>query len=141
MTNGHLKPLNNQTNANRRPADIMFAKIESDIRFDTIDPAITGVFPFSFFLCLEIQSIEVLNSTGNPVQLNTFHAPDDWFNGTQEDLDAIWDNPRSVGKPFMLKSPDINDIYADATIEITSNLVDKIALEASWTQIVGQIYQ
>jgi hypothetical protein len=50
MSNGHLKPLQDQTNANRRPAHIMFAKIESDIRFDTIDPAITGVFPFSFFL-------------------------------------------------------------------------------------------
>jgi hypothetical protein len=50
MPNSNLKPVNNQTNANRRPADIMFAKIESDIHFDIIDPAITGVFPFSFFL-------------------------------------------------------------------------------------------
>jgi hypothetical protein len=90
---------------------------------------------------LESQSIEVLNSMGNPVQLNTFHAPDDWFNGTQEELDTIWNNPRNVGKPFMLKSPDINDIHADAMIEITSHLVDKIALEASWTHIVDQIYQ
>jgi hypothetical protein len=82
-----------------------------------------------------------MNSTGNPVQLNSFHAADDWFNNTQEELDAIWDNPRSVGKPFMLKSPDINDIHADAMIEISSHLVDKIALEASWTHIVDRIYQ
>jgi hypothetical protein len=141
LPNGNLKPVNNQTNANRRPADIMFAKIESDICFNTIDPAITGVFPFSFFLRLESQNIEVMNSTGNPVQLNSFHAPDDWFDATQEELDAIWDNPQSVGKAFMLKSPDINHIHADATIEISSHLIDKIALKASWTHIVDQIYQ
>jgi hypothetical protein len=46
-----------------------------------------------------------------------------------------------VGKPFMLKSPDINDIHANATIEISSYLIEKIALEAAWTHIVGQIYQ
>jgi hypothetical protein len=117
LPNGQLKPVNNQTNANYRPTDILFAKVESDIRFETIDPTIAGVFPFSFFIRLENQTIEVLNSTGNAVQLNTFHAPNNWYKaGTQADLDAIWDNPRSVGKPLMLKSPDINDIHAVATI-------------------------
>jgi hypothetical protein len=32
LPNGQLKPVNNQINANRRPTDIMFAKIESDIK-------------------------------------------------------------------------------------------------------------
>jgi hypothetical protein len=64
LPNGQLKPVNNQTNANRRPTDIMFAKVESDIQFETIDPTIAGVFPFSFFIRLENQTIEVLNSTG-----------------------------------------------------------------------------
>jgi hypothetical protein len=119
----------------------MFAKIESDIRFETIDPTIAGVFPFSFFIRLENQTIEVMNSAGNAVQLNTFHAPANWYEGNQVELDAIWDNPGSVGKPFMLKSPDINDIHADATIEVSNSLIEKIVLEAAWTHIVGQIYQ
>jgi hypothetical protein len=75
------------------------------------------------------------------VQLNTFHAPDNWYEGSQTELDAIWDNPQSVGKPSMLKSPDINDIHADATIEVSTSLIEKIALEAAWSHIVGQIYQ
>jgi hypothetical protein len=63
------------------------------------------------------------------------------YEGSQTELDAIWDNPRSVGKPFMLKSPDINDVHADATIEVSTSLIEKIALEAAWSHIVGQIYQ
>jgi hypothetical protein len=54
----------------------MFAKIESDVRFETIDPTISGVFPLSFFIRLENSTVEVMNSTGNAVQLNTFHSPD-----------------------------------------------------------------
>jgi hypothetical protein len=141
LDTGLLRPVDNQTNNTRRPSGLQFVKIQSDIKFDTINPKVKGVHPFSFFVRLFTQSLPVLNSTGNQVQLDTFHGADDWFQGNQAQLDAIWDNPKSVGKPFQLLAPSIQDNLTDATIESNYALLEKIALEASWDYITSQIYQ
>jgi hypothetical protein len=97
--------------------------------------------PFLSLYHLFTQSLPVLNSISNQVRLHTFHGADGWFQGDQAQLDKIWDNPKSVGKPFQLLAPSIQDNLADATIESNYTLLEKIALEASWDYITSQIYQ
>jgi hypothetical protein len=89
MDNGDLRPVDNQTNANRRPAGLIYAKIETDLQFNDIDPKNIAIYPFSFFVRLENTSVTVNNSTGTALVLNTFHGPDDWAKITdQEVLDS-----------------------------------------------------
>ena len=46
LDNGNLKPTDNQTNANRRPAGIMYAKLSCDVLFADINPTNTSAYPF-----------------------------------------------------------------------------------------------
>jgi hypothetical protein len=59
------------------------------------------------------------NSTGVESSLTTFFGDDDWATSAdQEILDAIWDHPRSLNKPFNLIPPSIVDVNAEAQIQI-----------------------
>jgi hypothetical protein len=138
---GHLKPTQNQTNANRRPADIMYSKISSDLHFDTIDANNTASYPFSFFVRLPIETITVQNSTDNDVTLNTFHGADAWHEtADQAASNFIWDHPRSFRKPCVLLPPHISETTADAVIENHSYALEKIALEAAWHFVTPKVY-
>jgi hypothetical protein len=143
LDNGNLRPLENATNATRRPPGLMYAKIEVDLTFSAIDPANTAIYPFSFFIRLYVEARDVLNSTGQVVHLTTFHGDDDWTTSyDQARLNSdIWNHSRSLVYPFNLKPPEITDIHADAVIVRSSNSLEKLALEASWQTITGKIFK
>jgi hypothetical protein len=86
--------------------------------------------------------ITVQNSTGNDIVLNIFHGAPNWWNtDNQEALDAIWDHPKSFGKPFTLAPPAINlDIQADAVLKDCTKQLEKLALEAAWPTITNKVY-
>jgi prophage DNA circulation protein len=58
----------------------------------------------------------------------------------QSIIDAVWDHPKSYRKPFTLKPPEITDTNADAVIESTSLILDKIAQEFAWSTITAKVY-
>jgi hypothetical protein len=143
LENGNLLPLDDQTNANRRPNGLIYAKIEADVQFMDIDPKNKAIHPFSFFVRLNNEAVEVVSSTGNPIILNTFHGPDDWAsNYDQADLDInIWNHPKSLVYPFILKPPKIDDIHADAIVKSNSMALEKLVLKAAWATITTKIFQ
>ena len=141
MPNGDLRPLENMTNATRRPPGLMYAKIETDLSFTAIDIENTAIYPFSFFIRLLIETRDVLNSTGAATSLTTFHGEDDWARSyDQARLNTdIWSHVKCLEYPFNLKPPDINDVQADAVIVRNSSALDKLALEASWKTISSSV--
>jgi hypothetical protein len=83
----------------------------------------------------------VTNLIGNPVNLDTFHAPTDWHISTdQKALDAIWDHPRSYRRPFTLKPPKITNNNANAVLERTVLILKKMAFEASWFIVLAKVF-
>jgi hypothetical protein len=138
---GNLKPTENATNPDRRPADLMYAKLSCDLLFVAIDAENTSSYPFTFFVRLPTENRIVQNSQGGNVNLNTFHGPADWHSIVdQPTLDAIWDHPKSYRKPFTLNPPAITDVNADAVIESEASVLEKLALEAAWPTITKKVY-
>ena len=143
QNNGHLKPVNDQTNLNRRPNSIHFVKLTSDVTFTTVDPNDKQPYPFSFFIRLEQEQRTVQNTTGGDIVLTTFYGQDDWAHTTdQAVIDSIWNSPQSLNKPFNLVPPAIDDSNADAIIEFAkAQLVyENLALEAAWPFISKSIF-
>ncbi len=141
LDNGNLKPTGDQTGANRRPAGIMYAKLSCDVLFAEINPTNTSAYPFSYFIRLPTETRIVLNNQGNDTNLNTFHGADHWHSTTDQTIvDAVWDHPKSYRKPFTLKPPEITDVNADAELESTNGLLDKIAQEAAWPTITSKVF-
>jgi hypothetical protein len=85
--------------------------------FTDLTPDNTQPYPFTFFVRLEMKTRTISNSTGTDAQFTTFFGPHDWatFND-QAVLDAIWDHPRSLRKPFYLIPSTIIDANADVQI-------------------------
>ncbi len=143
QANGNLKPTDNQTQANRRPEDIQYVKIACDVVFSDITPVNTQLYPFTFFVRLQMESRTVTNSTGNDVTLQTFFGPDDWASSTDQTiLDAIWDHPKSLKKPFNLIPPSIVDPNADAQIQIKAcvDTLESLTPTAAWEDISKKIF-
>ena len=123
------------------PAGIIYAKLSCDVLFTEIDPTNTSAYPFSYFIRLPTETRIVLNNQGNNTNLNTFHGADDWHSTTNQAIvDAVWDHPKSYRKPFILKPPEISDVNADAELESTNGLLDKIAQEAAWPTITSKVF-
>jgi hypothetical protein len=113
--NGTLKLTDNQTNGNCCPADIQYVKIACNVVFSDLTPENTQPYPFTFFVCLHMETRTIMNSTGADIQLTTFFKPHNWDTSKNPMvLDAIWDHPRSLRKPFYLIPPIIVDANADA---------------------------
>jgi hypothetical protein len=57
-------------------------------------------------------------------------------------LDAIWDHPRSLKKPFNLIPPTIADVNADAQIRIKESVdsLENLTLIAAWEDISQKIF-
>jgi hypothetical protein len=102
VANGDLSPIGEgMTNAGHRPAGICYIKISVNITFTDLDSTAGQAYPFTYFIHLPTENQMVQNSTGNDVELNTFHANDAWVRTLmQADLDLIWDNPKSFNKAF-----------------------------------------
>jgi hypothetical protein len=133
--NGELREINGQTNANRRPGGIQYAKISCDLKFTAINTEDTQAYPFTFFIRLFTENIGVPNSTNVLVSLNSFHGPNDWATSVdQAVIDSVWDNPKSLQKPFWLTPPAITDASADAQIEFYAcqRRLEDITLHAAW---------
>jgi hypothetical protein len=82
----------------------------------------------------------LLNFTGTGVSLNTFYCTDDWHFSTDHlTIDVSWDYPMRNHKPFTLKPPKITDTNADAVIESTSLLIDKITQKAAWPTMTSKV--
>ena len=73
MPNGDLTPTQGMTQAARRPAGICYVKIAVDITFTDLDSTDGQAYPFTYFVRLPMENHTVQNSTGNDVELNTFH--------------------------------------------------------------------
>jgi hypothetical protein len=85
----------------------------------------------------------VQNSLGADLQLTTFFGPHDWANSNdQAILDAIWDHPRSLQKPFYLIPLSIVDNNADAQIQIKECLdaLETLTLTVAWEDISSKIF-
>ena len=78
LPNGHLKPTDNQTDTNRRPAGIHFVKLVVDLNFKDIDASHVQIYPYTFFVRLKSEEKTVQNSVGTDKLLRTFFGPDDW---------------------------------------------------------------
>jgi hypothetical protein len=103
---------------------IQYVKITCDVVFTNSTPENTQPYPFTFFVCLEMEMRTVLNSNGTDIQLTTFFGPHDWANSNdQMVLNPIWDHPRSLRKPFYLIPPTIIDANADVQIQIKNALM------------------
>jgi hypothetical protein len=139
--NGILRPTDGMTNATRRPAGIMYAKITCDLTFASFDEDNVATSPYSFFIRLHTETITVQNSTGNDVVLNTFHGDSNWnLSADQADVNAVFDYTRSYGKPFTLKPPTIAlDVHADAVLEDLTSTLEDISPEASWPTITTKV--
>jgi hypothetical protein len=57
-------------------------------------------------------------------------------------LDAIWDHPRSLKKPFFLIPPTIRDANANAQIQIKEcvDVLEILTLIAAWEDISQKIF-
>ena len=140
---GTLKDTDGQTNANRRPGDIQYVKIACDIVFSDITPENTQLYPFTFFVRLHMETQTVTNSNGADTPLTTCFGPSDWATSiNQTILDAIWDHPKSLKKPFNLIPPSIVDPNADAQIQIKQcvDTLENITLTAAWEDISKKIF-
>jgi hypothetical protein len=77
----------------------------------------------------------VLSSLGADIQLTTFFGPHDWaMSNDQMVLEAIWDHPRSLRKPFYLIPPATVNANADAQIQIKEcvDTLETLTLTATW---------
>jgi uncharacterized Zn finger protein (UPF0148 family) len=138
-----LFPTDDQPNASRRPADIQYVKIACDVTFHDLTSGNTQLYPFTFFVRLHLETRTVHNSLGSDLQLSTFFGPHDWANSNdQAILDAIWDHPRSLQKPFYLIPPSIVDNNAGAQIQIKECLdaLETLTLTAAWEDISSKIF-
>jgi hypothetical protein len=140
---GTLKPTDGQTAANRRPEDIQYVKIACDVVFSDITPDNDQLYPFTFFVRLHMENRTVTNSAGGDTPLRTFFGPNDWATSIDQGiLDAIWDHPRSLKKPFNLIPPSIVDPNADAQIRIKEcvDTLENLTLTAAWEDIAKKIF-
>jgi hypothetical protein len=143
QANGSLKLTDGQTNVNRRPGDIQYAKIACDIVFNDLTPGNTQLHPFTFFIRLHMETQTVTNSLNQDVLLTTFFGPTDWATShDQAVLDAIWDHPRSLKKPFYLIPPSIVDPNADAQVQIKEcvDALETLTLTAAWDDIAAKVF-
>jgi hypothetical protein len=126
----------------RRPADLMHAKLSCELLFVAMDATNTSSYLFTFFVRLPTENRIVENTQGGNVNLNTFHGPADWHSIVdQPTLDAIWDHPtKSYRKPFTLNPPEITNVNADAVIESEASVLEKLALKAAWPTITKKVY-
>jgi hypothetical protein len=143
QADGTLRLTDSQSNGNRRPADIQYAKIACDVDFSDLTPGNTQPYPFTFFVRLHMETQTVTNSQGADFQLTTFFGPHDWATSNdQAVLDYIWDHPRSFKKPFYLIPPSIVDANADAQIRIKEcvDSLETLTLTAAWEDISKKIF-
>jgi hypothetical protein len=112
--------------------------------FTAINTEDTQAYPFTFFIRLHQQNLEVTNSTNAIVQLNSFHGPSDWATSPdQAIIDVVWDNPSSLKKPFWLTPPAITDADADAQIEFYAceRRLEDITLQAAWPFAAKSVFK
>jgi hypothetical protein len=144
LETNHLKPTSGVSAANRRPENIRFAKISTFLDFSSINPTHTTKYPFTFYIDLNITTLEVATSQQGFVNLTTFHGNDNWAHDTQEEFEQITKSDTSIGRPFDLKPPSItDDINLEAVINVgvSTNRLEEIALEAAWDTITNTVYR
>jgi hypothetical protein len=140
---GDLKETDGMAAADRRPANIQFVRLQSNIRFRSIDKDNRQAYPFSYFVRLPMELEVVQDDQNNDVHLYTFQGDPEWAtDNDQENLDIILESDSGIGKPFFLAPSDIPDINADANIEVNLAVqaLEKLALEASWDYITKCIF-
>ena len=143
-TDGNLLPTHGVVEADRRPADIYYAKISCDISFSDIDPFLTSVHPFTYFVRLMNETQNVTDENNNDAgPLTTFFGAINWAQSTdQAVVDAVLDSPKSLKQPFQLEAPAIEDALADATINLSKSRrqLEQITLEATWPLMMKSIF-
>ena len=100
LPNVHLKPTDNQTDTNRRPAGIHFVKLVVDLNFKDIDASHVQIYPYTFFVRLKSEEKTVQNSVGTDKLLRTFFGPDDWAQSNDVSIIDSVLNSKKVKKTF-----------------------------------------
>ena len=126
--------------AERRPSNIAFAKLHSNIDFTSIFKDHTNLYPLTFYVSLPQNSKMVTDKKGeNPTQLTTFYGDNDWAtSSSQAYIDSLWTGPGQQTHPFILEAPLISgDRNADARISFDpiKKAIKKFALEACWDEL------
>jgi hypothetical protein len=144
LANGNLKPCNGPdgiANNDRRPSDIMYAKLICNLKFTDADPTNRRIVPFTYFVTLPMENITVQNTIGNDLQLNTFHGPDDWASSNDQNIvDAVLHSPSSFGEPFKLEPPAI-DNRNPAVVVSTKDKLHSAAMEVAYASILPRIFE
>eukprot|EP00957_Ditylum_brightwellii_P185959 14157327-Ditylum_brightwellii.AAC.1 len=111
-----------QDEADKRPEGIYYVKIASDLTFSDIDPSNTGLYPFTFFVRLPVETRQVTTSASRGrIAWTTFFGAANWAKSTdQAEIDGVLDSRSSLKRPFALLPPAINDSVQDASVDYTS---------------------
>lgn len=139
-----LKPYANASPANRRPANIVYAKLSCDISFTPIDPSNTLIHPFTFFVRLNTETRVVKDHQNADVTLTTFFGPDAWATSNDQTvINEVLKNPKALDKPFDIEAPSITtDKQADAIINTSTcvSRLENLALGACWNEITKRVF-
>eukprot|EP00978_Attheya_sp_CCMP212_P033549 scaffold135745_cov30-Attheya_sp.AAC.2 len=88
---GYFEETEGMADADRRPANIQFVCLNSNIRFSAIDKDNRQPYPFSYLVRLVPMELEVVqDDQENDVHLYTFQGDPEWAtDNNQENLDII----------------------------------------------------
>eukprot|EP00957_Ditylum_brightwellii_P157911 12020094-Ditylum_brightwellii.AAC.1 len=119
LTNGTIVPVEGQLVANRRPAGIIYIKIALDIKFCDIDLTNQGIYPFTFFA----------------------HLPMD-TQGVLDNADSVLNSEASLKRPFNLLLSAIKENVQDANVDYTGyhKKLLELCLPAGWENITSKVY-
>ena len=97
-----------------------YVELSVNLNFSLLYQLSTLVQLFSYFARLQMEDMQVLDDTGNLLDLHTFCRPDDWAKITDQGvIDFVLKNPCAIRNPFNLIPPSITDIHADTQVGIT----------------------
>ena len=142
---GQLKPTENQSTQNRRPAGIVFAKLQANIKYEItgIDNPNAEAFPFTFYVRVKTEEINVTNDRGNNVpNFISFSGPSNWVSGNNkaEYLACIANFPEAITKPFTFKkTSDVVNVNSIVEIDLEKKLkeLDEQIKIAAWPVVTS----
>eukprot|EP00957_Ditylum_brightwellii_P022197 1674807-Ditylum_brightwellii.AAC.1 len=139
---GNLLPFMGQDKPDKRPEGIYYVKIASDLTFSDIDPSNTGLYPFTFFVRLPVETRQVTTTAARGrILWTTFFGAATWAKSTNQTvIDSVLDSTSSLKRPFALLSPAINDSVQDASVDYTgcNNKLVELCLSTVWEHITAK---
>ena len=109
---GQLKKTKNQSTQSRRPAGIVFAKLQANVKYKItgINNPNSELFSFTFYIQVKNKEINVSKDRGNNVaNFISFNGLLDWVSGNNKTtyLDCIEGFPEAIKKLFTFKKTSV----------------------------------